>query len=166
MLQPAAYILSMCIRPDKRRLLAIVRLDLHFDAVESTLAREPGDDFTAFGDHCLRGREVHLTALIAHLGNAVGRSRDIRYLERGLDAFPTRLHHVELGLALVLDPVAASIGEVLTPATAAGLPDGSGSDLVTACDVISRATVKGDLDRAWDADGQKLADAVLNPEAL
>ena len=65
MLEPAAHSLSMCIRPDKRRPFASVRLDLHLGAVQATFARESGDDFAAFGDHGLGGCEVHFAAVIA-----------------------------------------------------------------------------------------------------
>ena len=73
---------------------------------------------------------------------------------------------MELRPALVLISIAVCNDEMLTSATAAGLPDGFGSDLITACDVISRAAAKGDLGRAGDAGGQKLVDAILNLEAL
>jgi len=69
--EPGAHTLSFCIRPDKRRLFASVRLDLHLGAVQATFARESGDDFAAFGDHCFGGREVDFAAVIADLRDAV-----------------------------------------------------------------------------------------------
>jgi len=73
---------------------------------------------------------------------------------------------VELGLTLVLDPVAAGVDEVLTSTTTTRLPDRFGTNLVTPCNVVTSATVKSNLDCTWYADGEKLLDALLHLEAL
>ena len=120
MLEPVAHGLSVRIRPDKRRLLTTAGLNLHLCGVESTFALEPRDDVTVLGDYGFGGREVHLAAIVADLGDAVQRTCDVRHLERRPDVPPAGLDHVELGPTLVLDPVATGIDEVLTSAAAAG----------------------------------------------